>query len=100
DCLCVAEFHRRGEVTTSPLKGALGDLTGGRALLTDEEPLAAHQGRLNLSPPSPRMLGRHNEDEFVEQPRRHALLSGPKGVPADYPEIHLVPADPLFDEGR
>jgi len=73
-------------------------LTGGRALFTDEKPLAADQGRLNLSPPRPRVFGRHNEDQFVDQPRRHALLAGPKGVPADYPEIHLVPPDPLLDE--
>jgi sterol desaturase/sphingolipid hydroxylase (fatty acid hydroxylase superfamily) len=45
------------------------------------------------------MLGGHDEDQFVEQSSCDALLAGPKRVPADDPEVHLVPANPLLDEG-
>ena len=45
------------------------------------------------------MRERHDEDQFVEEPSCHALLAGPKRVPADYPKVHLVPANPLLDEG-
>src|ERR1700682_5694325 len=68
-------------------------------MFTDEEPLAAELGRLDLSPPRPRMLRRHDEDQLVEQSGRHALLAGPKRVPAHDPEVHLVPSNPLLDEG-
>src|SRR5713101_10137743 len=44
------------------------------------------------------MLRRHDEDQLVEESRRHALLARPKRVPAHDPEVHLVPSNQLLDE--
>jgi hypothetical protein len=49
----VAELHGCVDVPTGSLESPLGDLTGGEALFTDEEALAADQGWLNLSPSAP-----------------------------------------------
>jgi sterol desaturase/sphingolipid hydroxylase (fatty acid hydroxylase superfamily) len=86
-------------VPAGSLKGTLGDLTGGRPLFTDEEALAFELGRLDLASPSPRMVRRHNEDQFVQEPRRHALFTEPERVSSYHPEIQLVPPDLLFDGG-
>jgi sterol desaturase/sphingolipid hydroxylase (fatty acid hydroxylase superfamily) len=86
-------------VPTGSLKGTLGDLTGGRPLFTDEQPLAFEEGWLDLATSSPRMARRHDEDELVEEPGRDALFTEPERVSSDHPKVQLVPTDLLFDEG-
>src|SRR6266542_5885274 len=45
------------------------------------------------------MLGRHDEDQLVDESSCHALLARSKRVPTDYPKVHLVPPNPFLYEG-
>src|SRR5438034_10124423 len=93
----MVKLHRRSKLNASALQRAFRNAAGRRSFLPDEQRFIGEGLGGDVPTSGPGVLGRHDQNEFIEHSGRETFLARPDRRPADDPKIELTLSDSSLD---